>query len=250
MSAADTAIEALPASAATSPSATGPGSPAPAAPLPTPSATTATAALPSARRATFAGLTLTQLALAALAILVAIWGMWVTRTLLTPTQQHIVKADLSKIVGNYVQAQARTDTPPERVEAEMRRFMASLDGELQRRGKAGQVVLVGEAVLSKNVTDITADVAKAVYASGVAVPRRASQPRTQVGKVLPTQGTAAPAQMAAAPQGGIGPVPGSAIFGGGPAPAPAMPDAGMASDPALSGAAVSVFGGGNGAGAR
>ncbi|WP_288937387.1 TrbI F-type domain-containing protein [uncultured Sphingomonas sp.] len=203
------------------------------------------------RPSTFAGLTSAQLALVALAILLAIWGMWVTRALVAPREQHIVKADLSRIVGDYVQAQARTDTPPERVQAEMRRFMASLDGELQRRGRAGEVVLVGEAVLSKNVTDITADVAKAVYASGVPQPRPGATGavRGQVGQVQP-QG--APIALAAAPQAGIGPVPGTAIFGNGPAPAQegSAQDTAAASDPTLSGAAVSVFGGGDGAGAR
>ena len=200
-------------------------------------------AMPNARRAAgFAGLTPAQLGMGLLAILLAIWGMWVTRTLMTPTDQHIVKADLSRIVGDYVQAQARSDTPPERVQAEMRRFMASLDGELQRRGKAGEVVLVGEAVLSKNVADITADVAKAVYANGVPRPRAGSGAlRGQVGQAAPM---AAPVDLASASQLGIGPVPGAAIFGDGPAPAgaPAMSGPAPASDPGLPGAEVSVFG--------
>ncbi|RSY02199.1 hypothetical protein DAH81_24485, partial [Sphingomonas koreensis] len=85
-----------------------------------------------------------------------IWGMWVTKTLVTPKQDHIVAARLSSIVGEYVQAQARSTSPPAQVEAEMRSFMASLDKELQRRSAGGQIVLVGEAVLTKNVPDITA----------------------------------------------------------------------------------------------
>jgi hypothetical protein len=219
------------------------------APVPAPASAdtgaTAAATAPARRPAGFAGLTPAQLGLGLLAILLAIWGMWVTRTLMTPTDQHIVKADLSRIVGDYVQAQARSDTPPERVQAEMRRFMASLDGELQRRGKAGEVVLVGEAVLSKNVADITADVAKAVYANGVPRPRAGSGAlRGQVGQAGQGVPMAAPVDLASASQPGIGPVPGAAIFGDGPAPAgaPAMSGPAPASDPALTGAAVSVFG--------
>ena len=74
MSAAETVVEAV-----TQPS------PSPASPV-------------AARRpSTFAGLTSAQLALVALAILLAIWGMWVTRALVAPREQHIVKADLSRI---------------------------------------------------------------------------------------------------------------------------------------------------------
>src|SRR3546814_8332893 len=56
----------------------------------------------------------------------------------------------------------------------MRKFLASLDDELQRRGSSGQIVLVGESVLTKNVPDITDKLKEAVYASGVARPKQAS----------------------------------------------------------------------------
>src|SRR3546814_7989966 len=56
----------------------------------------------------------------------------------------------------------------------MRKFMASLDKELERRSSGGEIVLVGEAVLTKNVPDITDKLKEAVYASGVARPKQAS----------------------------------------------------------------------------
>jgi hypothetical protein len=121
----------------------------------------------------FAGYTASQLILGVAVVAMLIWGMWVTRAITSP-QQKIVKANLSSIVGEYVQAQARSASPPQEVEAEMRKFMTSLDGELQRRSASGQVILVGEAVLSKEVEDITPDVMKAVYASGVKRPTPAS----------------------------------------------------------------------------
>src|SRR3546814_11247687 len=52
--------------------------------------------------------------------------------------------------------------------------MASIDDELQRRGSSGQIVLVGAAVLTKNVPDITDKLKDAVYASGVARPKQES----------------------------------------------------------------------------
>lgn len=126
------------------------------------------------KRALFAGLSWLQMLGGLLLLAAIVWGMWVTRTILAPPEDHIVSARLSAIVGEYVQAQARSTAPPAQVEAEMRAFMASLDKELQRRGASGQVVLVGEAVLTKNVPDITESLKKAVYASGVPRPHQAS----------------------------------------------------------------------------
>lgn len=201
------------------------------------------AATSKAKRTVFAGYTAPQLVLGVALIAVLIWGMWVTRAITAPPQR-IVKANLSGIVGDYVRAQARSATPPDQVQEQMRAFMTSLDTELQRRGADGQVVLVGEAVLSKSVPDITPDVLTAVYASGVKRP-------------LP----ATPQQMNQMLQGGVpGPIP--QVPATAPAPAPAQVSAGEnpfapapaaggpAFDPAMAGASVSSFGGPNGAGGQ
>jgi len=90
------------------------------------------------RKTVFAGYTTSQLLIGAALVLGLVWAMWVTKLVTTEKPQHIVKADLSRIVGEYVQAQARSATPPDQVQAQMRTFMASLDTELQRRGATGQ----------------------------------------------------------------------------------------------------------------
>ena len=79
-----------------------------------PVAAGAAAPLPSAKRprTVFAGYTAPQLLLAFAVLAIAIWGMWVTRAITNkPAPQRIVKADLSRIVGDYVQAQSRSATP-------------------------------------------------------------------------------------------------------------------------------------------
>lgn len=131
-------------------------------------------AVATKRKTVFGGFTKVQIIVGALVLLAIIWCMWVTKALVAPKQDHIVSARLSSIVGEYVQGQARSASPPAQVESEMRRFMASLDNELQRRSANGQVVLVGEAVLTKNVPDITDSLKAAVYASGIARPKPAS----------------------------------------------------------------------------
>lgn len=191
------------------------------------------------RKTVFAGYTAAQLLIAAALVLALVWAMWVTKVVTAEKPQHIVKADLSRIVGEYVQAQARSATPPDQVQAQMRTFMASLDTELQRRGAAGQVILVGEAVLSKSVPDITADVARAVYASGVKTPMPATP--AQMGSMMQGQVPAAPAippvEMAQAAPVPAAPNPFAAV----PAPATAQDVAPV--DPSVAGAMVSSFGG-------
>lgn len=132
-----------------------------------------------ARRIGFGGFTRQQIIIGLIVLALFVWGMWVTRALTAPKQDHIVSARLSALVGDYVEAQRFSGSPPERVQAEMRAFMSSLDKELQRRSANGQVVLVGEAVLTKNVPDITESLKKAVFASGVPEPKRVSVEQLQ-----------------------------------------------------------------------
>lgn len=125
--------------------------------------------------------------------------------------------------------------------------MAALDTELQRRGAAGQVVLVGEAVLSKSVPDITGEVAKAVYSTGVRVPQPASP--AQMGAMMRGQAPTAPvaAPVAVAPEV-------TQIPTGAPAPSPfgavgmdtAQAVPAPAPDLSAAGASVSTFGGPSG----
>lgn len=200
-----------------------------------------------ARGGSFAGLSRTQMLGGVLLLVAAVWAMWVTKALLMPRAEPIVSARLSSIVGDYVQAQARSSASPAQVEAEMRKFMATLDGELQRRSAKGQIVLVGEAVLTKNVPDITESLKSAVYAAGVVRPREASAAELQMQQQQAMAQSAAMGspQGVPVPQGGpmgmhqamAGPMPA-------PSPAPQMPQL-QAQPPAES---VATFGGPGGNG--
>lgn len=148
------------------------------------------------RKLRFAGLTTGQLAGIVVLLGVAAWGMWVTRTILSPHQERIVAVRLSGLVGEYVQAQARSASPPEQVEREMRAFMASLDDQMARRAAKGETVLVAEAVLTRNVPDVTDEVRRAVYASGVAIPRPAQAAQAPTALDMRQNATGAPAGQA------------------------------------------------------
>lgn len=108
-------------------------------------------------------------------VAVGLWGAWVTLELTTQAETpSMARIQLSSMVGDYVQAQARSSTPPDQVTAETRAFMAEIERNLKARGAKGQIVLVGEAVLAGNVPDITAEVRRQVFAK-VRMPLPAQQ---------------------------------------------------------------------------
>lgn len=99
-------------------------------------------------------------------VVAGLWGAWVTRELLNaPAAPTLVRVQLSSIIGEYVAAQARSQTPPDVVTAETKAFMGAVQRNLEARGARGQVVLVGEAVLAGNVPDVTMAVRREVYAT-------------------------------------------------------------------------------------
>lgn len=105
--------------------------------------------------------------LAAVGALVAagLWGAWVTKELLNGSDMPpIAKVQLQSMVGEYVQAQARSTTPPEQVTSETKAFMSEIQNNLIARGKRGQIVLVAEAVVSENIPDITGELRREVFA--------------------------------------------------------------------------------------
>ncbi len=136
-------------------------------------------------------------ALVAALVAAGLWGAWVTKSVLGGAETPaIAKVQLSGIVGEYVQAQARSATPPEQVTTETRAFMNEIQRNLERRGAAGQIVLVGEAVVAGNVPDITADVRREVYAR-VRMPQQAAASGTDV------MGAMRAAMAGPAPQAGV-----------------------------------------------
>ena len=96
---------------------------------------------------------------------VGLWGAWVTKELVQASDMPpIAKVQLQSMVGEYVQAQARSATPPDQVTAETKAFMTEIQNNLVARGKRGQIVLVAEAVVSENLPDITNQLRQEVFA--------------------------------------------------------------------------------------
>lgn len=137
-----------------------------------------------------------------------LWGAWVTKNLMAEEgTAPMARVQLSAIVGEYVQAQARSATPPEQVTAETRAFMAEIQRNLEARGASGQIVLVGEAVLAGNIPDITASLRKEVYAK-VRMPQPVSSGANDVMGAMRSAMTGPAAAPQAALAGGQGRGPG------------------------------------------
>lgn len=148
---------------------------------------------------------LKMVALTGGAVAAALWGVWVTSTITKSPMQEagFVTVNLQPLIQEYVQAQARTNTPPELVTQQTQAFMLALEEELKRRGANGQTIVVAEAVISKNLPDITADVRRAIYGR-VPAPMAQAVPAAPApvmgggpGAPLPPQAAAAPLPMPA-----------------------------------------------------
>lgn len=106
----------------------------------------------------FAGFTYAQLLVGAVCLAAVIWAMWASARIFALEERRVVSVRLASIVNDFVAAEARSGTPPEELETQTREFMTALDTVLKKRADAGQVVLVGEAVIASSVPDVTNDV--------------------------------------------------------------------------------------------
>lgn len=134
------------------------------------------------RASRMAGLSMRDIVLFALAAALFVWGAWVTKSIAYDGagRQEFVQLQLQGIIGEYLQAQARSSADEQTAARETAAFMAVLDQEVSGLAKSGKVVLVHEAIVGGEVPDVTQTVKMAVYAK---------VPRPQ-----PAQALAAPAR--------------------------------------------------------
>ncbi|WP_239806061.1 TrbI F-type domain-containing protein [Croceicoccus hydrothermalis] len=98
------------------------------------------------------------------AIVLVAWGAWVTKTLIAgPPKQEFVQLQLQGIIGEYLQAQARSGSDEAKAAQETAVFMRTLDQTVAGLSAGGKVVLVHEAVIGGDIPDITDAVRRQVY---------------------------------------------------------------------------------------
>ncbi len=109
-------------------------------------------------------------------VMMALWAGWVTSSLNSGGgRQEIVQVQLQSIIGEYMQAQARSAAPEGQAVQETSAFMAELDRTIKALGDDGKIVIVQEAIIAGEVPDVTNAVKQAVY-SKIQLPQAAPAP--------------------------------------------------------------------------
>lgn len=117
----------------------------------------------------FAGLSPTALVLAGSMLGSALWGAWATHAIVTLGRREVVTVQLSRIMGDFVEAEARSGRPAEETQARIAAYLKAVEASVAALGNQGRTVLVAEAVVAGSVPDLTgqvrADVARRLGAS-------------------------------------------------------------------------------------
>lgn len=108
----------------------------------------------------------TAMLLAASMIGSTLWGVWATDRLLSLEKREVVTVQLSRIMGEFIEAEARAGRPPEETRMRVELYLKAVEASVQALGREGRTVLVAEAVVSGSAPDLTesvrADVARRI----------------------------------------------------------------------------------------
>ena len=117
--------------------------------------------LPCAPR-TFAGWPLARVAGAALVVVALLWAVWATRTLIELQQRRIVSVSLSRLIEDFVAAEARNGGSPDESAKRTSAYLAAVNRAVADLSRHGTTVLVSEATLGRSVPDSTEEIRAAV----------------------------------------------------------------------------------------
>jgi hypothetical protein len=120
----------------------------------------ATPVLPKGRL----GVSLTAIALALSMVGSTLWGLWATDKLLALEKREVVTVQLSGIMGDFVEAEARAGRSPEETRQRVQAYLKAVEASVGQLSREGRTVLVAEAVVAGSTPDLTeavrADVAR------------------------------------------------------------------------------------------
>lgn len=107
---------------------------------------------------TIAGWPVSRVLLAIVLLAALIWSAWATRTLVELQHRRIVSVSLSRLVGDFVAAEARNGGTPEQSAHRTATYLAAINKAVADMGAGGTTVLVSEATLGRSVEDRTDEV--------------------------------------------------------------------------------------------
>lgn len=99
-----------------------------------------------------------------------LWGVWATDKLLTLEKREVVTVQLSRIMGDFIEAEARAGRPPEETRLRVQAYLKAVEVSVQQLGREGRTVLVAEAVVAGSTPDLTQSVRADVVRRMGAIP--------------------------------------------------------------------------------
>ena len=87
-----------------------------------------------------------------------LWSVWATDKLLTLEKRGVVTVQLSRIMGDFIEAEARAGRPPEETRQRVQAYLKAVEASVQKLGREGRTVLVAEAVVAGSTPDLTGSV--------------------------------------------------------------------------------------------
>lgn len=106
----------------------------------------------------FAGLSPTAILLALSMLGSTLWGVWATGKLLALEKRELVTVQLSGLMGEFVEAEARSGRSPEEMQARVRSYLEAVETSVAHLRRDGRTVLIAEAVVAGSAPDLTGDV--------------------------------------------------------------------------------------------
>jgi hypothetical protein len=98
------------------------------------------------------------------------WGVWATDKLLELERREVVTVQLARIMGDFIEAEARSGRPPEETRQRVQAYLKAVDASVRKLGHEGRTVMVAEAVVAGSAPDLTeivrADVGRRMGSAG------------------------------------------------------------------------------------
>lgn len=121
-------------------------------------------------RGRLASINLTAVVLGVGMIGQVLWGVWTTDKVLTLAKREVVTVQLSRIMGDFIEAEARSGRPPEETRLRVQAYLKAVEASVQQLGREGRTVLVAEAVVAGSTPDLTQSVRADVVRRMGAIP--------------------------------------------------------------------------------
>jgi Type-F conjugative transfer system protein (TrbI_Ftype) len=103
----------------------------------------------------FSSRSLTAFAVGGSMLASTLWGVWATHELLDLQKREVVTVQLSRIMGEFIEAEARAGRPPEETKQRVQAYLQAVEASVQRLSRDGRTVLVAEAVVAGSTPDLT-----------------------------------------------------------------------------------------------